>query len=437
MENRKISGNAGNYQNLIKGSMMRGLLGPTIGFFVGFAAVSLYGPTATIFKHAFHGINPILLAMLVSAPSLSGSLLRIPFSAWVDTTGGKKPFLVLLILSIIGMAGLYYVIAFQRDDLSNYYWILFLLGILSGCGIATFSVGVGQTSYWFPQNKQGWALGFYAGVGNLAPGIFSILLPFLALPILGLSGSYLAWLIFLIVGTIVYAVVALNAGYFQLKKQGVNEEEAIKIAKENGQELFPTNNAVESLIISAKAWRTWPLVIVYFTTFGGFLALTSWFPNYWMSYFKFDIKTAGLATAYFSLLTSLIRIWGGTLSDKFGGEIVSKCSLVIAIVGSICLTFAHNLLLAFIGLTLLAIGMGIANAAVFKIVPKAVPEAVGGAAGWIGGVGAFGGFVIPPIMATFISGNNNTGFPMGFSVFVGLTILSFLMVLLFKNNKNK
>ena len=36
MENRKINGNAGNYQNLIKGSMMRGLLGPTIGFFVGF-----------------------------------------------------------------------------------------------------------------------------------------------------------------------------------------------------------------------------------------------------------------------------------------------------------------------------------------------------------------------------------------------------------------
>ena len=40
-------------------------------------------------------------------------------------------------------------------------FILFF-GFLSGCGIATFSVGIGQTSYWFPQKKQGNALGLSA-----------------------------------------------------------------------------------------------------------------------------------------------------------------------------------------------------------------------------------------------------------------------------------
>ena len=159
----------------LKGNSNRGLIGATIGFFIGFAAVSLYGPTVAIFKHVFVDLNPILLALLISAPSLSGSLLRIPFSAWVDTTGGRKPFIVLLILSIIGMAGLYIVMAFFRENLNQYYWLLFLLGILSGCGIATFSVGISQTSYWFPQKKQGVALGVYAGVGNLAPGIFALL----------------------------------------------------------------------------------------------------------------------------------------------------------------------------------------------------------------------------------------------------------------------
>lgn len=51
------------------------------------------------------------------------------------------------------------------------------------------------------------------------------------------------------------------------------------------------------------------------------------------------------------------------------------------------------------GVLLMAVGMGISNAAIFKLVPQIVPEAVGGTAGWVGSLGAFGGFVIPLIMA--------------------------------------
>lgn len=36
----------------VKGTPGRGLLGTTLGFFFGFAAVSLYGPTAIKFKEA-------------------------------------------------------------------------------------------------------------------------------------------------------------------------------------------------------------------------------------------------------------------------------------------------------------------------------------------------------------------------------------------------
>jgi len=191
----------------LKGNSKQGLTGATLGFFIGFAAVALYGSTAALFKNSFSGVSPILLALLVAAPSLSGSLLRIPFAAWVDTTGGRKPFIVLLVLSIIGMFGLYVVMAFFRQNLSEYYWVLFILALLSGCGIATFSVGVSQTSYWFPQDKQGSALGIYAGVGNIAPGIFMIIVPNIAIPLWGLSGSYLAWLIFLVIGTIIYIFI--------------------------------------------------------------------------------------------------------------------------------------------------------------------------------------------------------------------------------------
>ncbi|MFN4181752.1 MAG: hypothetical protein ACK4G3_00855 [bacterium] len=68
--------------------------------------------------------------------------------------------------------------------------------------------------------------------------------------------------------------------------------------------------------------------------------------------------------------------------------------------------------------------MGISNAAVFKLVPQLVPEAIGGAAGWVGGLGAFGGFAIPPIMGLAVSAHNLAGYPMGFIAFVALSLFS-------------
>ena len=422
----------------LKGNPNRGLTGATLGFFIGFAAVSLYGPTSAVFKEAFVNLNPVLLALLIAAPNLSGSLLRIPFSAWVDTTGGRKPLIVLLLLSIIGMGGLYVVLAFFSDNLNQYYYLLFALGLLSGCGIATFSVGVSQASYWFPKSKQGVALGIYGGVGNLAPGIFALLIPNLALPLLGLPGSYLAWLIFLIVGTVIYIKIGQNAWYFQLVDKGINKDEAKEIAsKEYGQELFPKGKASETLLISAKSWKTWALVFIYFTTSGGFLALTGWFPNYWMTYFGLNMKVAGLLTALYSILTSLTRIYGGKVADKNGGEITTIVSLGIALIGAICMTFASTMTLAIIGIILLAIGMGVANAAVFKIVPNAVPEAMGGASGWIGGLGALGGFLIPPVMASFLNRSGFAGYSQGFSVFIVLIIVAIGVIALFQALQKK
>ncbi|MBW9150969.1 nitrate/nitrite transporter [Clostridium estertheticum] len=419
----------------VKGNSKQGLTGATTGFFVGFAAVALYGATIAVFKESFSTLSPILLALLIAIPNLSGSLLRIPFAAWVDINGGKKPFIILLSLSIIGMAGLYVVMAFFRQNLSNYYYLLLIFGALSGCGIATFSVGVSQASYWFPQSKQGVALGIYGGVGNLAPGIFTLLLPNVALPLLGLSGSYLAWLIFLILGTITYCIIGKNAWYFQLIKAGVKKDEAKKIASTKyGQELFPNNKISESLMISAKTWKTWALVMVYFTTFGGFLALTSWLPTYWMSFFKLSLKMAGALTAMYSISASITRIYGGKIADKFGGESTSIIALIIMLSGAVCMTITSSMPLAVVGVLLLAVGMGVTNAAVFKILPKEVPHAIGGAAGWVGGLGAFGGFVIPPLMASFIdkTGKNLSGFSNGFIIFIVLTIISLVIVGSFK-----
>lgn len=416
----------------LKGTPSEGLIGATLGFFIGFAAVSLFGPTAHKFKEVM-GLSPVLVGLLVAAPSLSGSLLRIPFSAWVDTTGGRKPFIVLLLLSIIGMLGLSLVVYLLYPDRLSpaIYPLLLFLGVLSGCGIATFSVGISQVSYWFPQARQGWALGTYAGIGNIAPGLFSFLLP-IALSSFGLTGSYLAWLIFLVVGTSLYYLMGRNAWYFQLIRDGQGPDDAKRVAAGHGQEIFPAGSLTDSLLISAKVWKSWALVAIYFTTFGGFIALTAWLPTYWKSYFGVSAVAAGTLTALYSILTSVIRVAGGTISDRIGGENTAIISLTTMLGGAVLMSVSKNYGLSVAAEILMALGMGITNAAVFKLVPQEVPEAVGGAAGWVGGLGAFGGFAIPPVMGNFVRSSGNPGYATGFVVFIGLALTSLTLAYVLK-----
>jgi len=418
----------------LHGTPKEGLWAATLGFFVGFAAVALFGPTASRFQQVMH-LSPMMVGFLVAAPALSGSLLRIPFSAWVDTTGGRKPFLVLLGLSVVGMLGLFLVVHFFYPDhlFPGIYPLLLVLGVLCGCGIASFTVGISQVSYWFPQKKQGRALAIFAGVGNLAPGIFSFLLP-IALVKLSLGGSYLAWLVLLSVGTVLYLFMGRNAWYFQLRAHGVEEEEARREARQHGQELFPATSLKETLRTSARVWKTWALVWLYFTTFGGFIALTAWLPTYWHSYYGVGLVTAGALTALYSILASVIRIFGGVLSDLLeqGGENTAIMALFIMLTGALIMTGTTQFQLAIPGEILLAVGMGICNAAVFKMVPQAVPEAVGGAVGWVGGLGALGGFVIPPMMAFAVRDLGHAGYPIGFVVFVFLSLFSLSMAWVLK-----
>jgi NNP family nitrate/nitrite transporter-like MFS transporter len=418
----------------LKGTPGQGLFGATLGFFIGFAAVALFGPTAQRFQQAMN-LSPVAVGFLIAMPALSGSLLRIPFSAWVDISGGRKPFLTLLSLSVVGMAGLAGVVGFYYPNgmTPGMYPVLLMLALLCGCGIATFSVGAGQTAYWFPQRKQGVALAIFGGVGNLAPGLFSFLIP-IALSTLGLSGSYMVWVALLATGLVLYFMLGRNSPYFQLLEQGSAPEEARRLARAHGQELFPSGNLKESLLVSARIWKTWALVAIYFTTFGGFVALTAWLPTYWTGFFGLSAMAAGFLTALFSILTCVLRVIGGILSDRLleGGENTTILALLIMMVGALVMVDAHEYELAIPGIVLLAFGMGVSNAGVFKIVPQAVPQAVGGAVGWVGGLGAFGGFAIPPLLAFAVKNLGKRGYAIGFIIFVFLALFSLSMAWVLK-----
>lgn len=422
----------------IKGSPARGLAAATLGFFFGSAAISLFGPSATKLNEVME-LSPSMLGLLVAIPTLSGSLLRIPFGASVDENGGRKSFLWLMVLSVIGLAGLSLLLTTHYpDNMEGTYWLILLFGCLSGCGVATFSVGAGQTSYWYPKNKQGFALGIFGGFGTLGAGVFALILPVL-LQSVGFVSAYHIWTAFMILGTILYAVISCNAYLFQYRKKGFSEDESKKMAIVAGQELFPAGNMKQSLIISAKIPETWILVIAYFVTFGGFMALTAWLPTYWQKTHGLSATQAGLYTAVYACLAALLRIPGGSISDRIGGLKVSMFAIALLGSVSIIMAFSSNWILSGICTLVIAVAFGLNNAAIMKLVPVYVSKSVGGASGWVGGLGAFGGFVIPPVLGKVVDVMGITGYYRGFFTFTVLSIIVLLILYfgLVVRNKNK
>ena len=62
------------------------------------------------------------------------------------------------------------------------------------------------------------------------------------------------------------------------------------------------------------------------------------------------------------------------------------------------------------------------------MVPYYIPKAVGGASGWIGGIGAFGGFAIPPVMGAIATKMGKEGYAWGFEVFLILALICILIL---------
>ena len=405
-----------------KSSPAEALTWITLAFFAGFAGVSAYGPIIAKLKETML-LSPLLMGLLASCPALTGSLLRIPFGAMVDRFGGKRPILILLSLAVAGVAGITFMFIVAPAPTAAHYPFFLLFGILCGCGIAVFSVGIPSVSYWYPQKQQGRALAFYAGLGNLAPGLFAMVLPGMVVA-LGFITSYVSWFGLLIILLVLVSIFMKDAPYFQYRQMGLDiDPDALLLAC--GEELIPSGNAMASIKKAGADWRTWALTFFYFVSFGGFIALTVWLPTYWVEFFSTGLVTAGLLTALYSLSCSLLRVVGGFVSDSLGGENVVLGSFVSVVLGAALMVMAtDSLALAVSGQMVLALGMGFANAAVFKLVPKYSPKFVGGAAGIVGGLGAFGGFVIPPLMGLFIKIYGDSGYSLGYSVFVALGLVA-------------
>ena len=408
---------------LVRGTRAQAMWVATFGFFGGFAGVSIFGPLVPKFTDLM-GLSPFAAGLLAAMPSLTGSLLRIPFGAAVDKVGGKRPFLALLAITNLGVLALLGLLASRYPHhMGGTYPLLLLLGALIGCGIATFSVGIGQVSYWYPNRQQGGALGTYAGLGNTSPGLSTMLLP-LAVGSLGMLGAYSVWFAVLLAITLFYGLVIKDAPWFQLKRRGIDVPES-RIGELGGGERRPSGSAAAGLRSAAAVPATWMLVFFYFLSFGGFLGFTTWLPTYWHGMYGASLREAGLLTATFSLISAVVRVPGGLLSDRVSIKYALHGNFLLMLVGVLGLCVSKTFGLSLLATIAVAVGMGLQNAIVFKLLPRFVPGAVGGASGWIGGLGALGGFVLPPMIGAVTGAvGGTTGYARGFLPVAGLIVVA-------------
>lgn len=393
--------------------------------------MAVFGPTMK--KVTFKAVGK---AFLASSPSLTGSLARLPFGPNIGRTGGKKWTTIFLILCILGIT-LNMILAFTQDTLDDgkydmdafagRYWLWVIGGWLSGFGIATFPMII-NVALWSTLAEGGVKQALYGGLANCTPGIFALLMPFVT-EAWNLKVAYVLWLIMTILGSGGALAFIVNTPYHQLKDQGVNMDDAKKIARWLGQQQVPKPGATLSDVI--VMFKAWVLVFNYFLCFGGFLALTTYLPILEKGYNNQEPRMAGVFTATFSIFASLSRSVMGKTTDKIGGGKAVIIGEVCVAVGSVAFAFtppdSPTHILHLVGLYLTAFGMGFVNAGVYKWIPKACPGLEAACGGMVGGLGAFGGFVLPLALGWCGENLGERGYAYGMFIYTGLAFFNILM----------
>jgi MFS transporter, NNP family, nitrate/nitrite transporter len=359
----------------------------TGAFAVCFAVFGSVSAMMPILKKALH-LDPVQVSIALAIPVLLGSLGRIPLGILTDRFGGKKVFSSVMAVSIIP--------ALLMGWLQTYAQLL-VYGFFIGIALASFSVGVAFVSRWYPPQAQGKALGIY-GAGNIGQSLAAFGAPFIARS-LGFSWGF--WLFAAI--TFVWLIVFLSKA-------------------ENAPVTVRPRTYREAIAPLADS-KSWILSLYYFLTFGGFVAMSIYLPTFLTDLFKLAPTDAGLRTAGFVVLATLMRPVGGILADKFGGQRLLMFVFPFTAAMAVFLSFNYMTSFTF-GALGMAIAIGLGNGAVFKLVPEYFPTAVGSVTGLVGAAGGLGGF-FPPLLLGFVKKTTGS-FTIGFALLAVFAILCLL-----------
>jgi MFS transporter, NNP family, nitrate/nitrite transporter len=366
------------------GDRSRALWLSTIAFMICFAAWTIFSIIAVQIKKDL-GLNDTQFGLLVGTPILTGSLTRLVLGIWTDQYGGRLVFTGVMLSAAFATWLLTFAASYPE----------FLLAAL-GIGIAggSFAVGVTYVSKWYPQERQGTALGIF-GSGNVGAAVTNFVAPFIMVAY-GWKAVAQVWGLGLAVMAIVFWLAA-------------KDDPRLEARKKTGSRREP----LSAMLAPLKNLQVWRFSFYYFFSFGGFVALALWLPRYLIGAYGVDITTAGLLGATYTIPGAVFRILGGTLSDTLGARKLmywafigsAICALLLAnpptdillhgIHEPIRFTVATGVIPFAVLIFALGLFMSFASGAVFKHIPVYYPGHVGAVGGMVGLIGGLGGFVLP------------------------------------------
>ena len=332
----------------------------TVAFAICFAVFGSVSAMMPILKENLN-LDPVQVSIALAIPVLLGSVGRIPLGILSDRYGGRLVFALVMAVSAVPAGLMGYVANYSE---------LIACGFFIGIALASFSVGTGFVSGWYPPAKQGMALGVY-GAGNVGQSLAAFGSPVLAATI-GVKWGFWTFGILLLVWLVVWVFAAQNPP-------------RRAPAKGFAQALEPLRDG-----------NSWLLSLYYFLTFGGFVAMAIYLPIFLTEIFKLTPGDAGFRTAGFVLLATSMRPVGGLLADRIGGRKI--LIWVFPVTAAMALLMSVPTMVAFtIGALSMAAAIGLGNGAVFKLVPEYFPQSVGAVTGLVGAAGGLGGF-FPPLV---------------------------------------
>ena len=138
----------------------------TFAFTICFAVWTIFAIIGIEIK-AELGLSDTQFGLLVGTPILTGSLTRLMLGVWTDQYGGRIVFALTMIASAVSTFLLSY---------TDSYLMMLLAALGLGLAGGGFAVGVAYVSKWYPQERQGSALGFF-GMGNVGAALTKFVAP--------------------------------------------------------------------------------------------------------------------------------------------------------------------------------------------------------------------------------------------------------------------
>ncbi|MFD1797883.1 NarK/NasA family nitrate transporter [Paracoccus aurantiacus] len=340
----------------------------TFAFTICFAVWTIFSIIGIQIKQQL-GLSETQFGLLVGMPILTGSLVRLGLGVLTDRLGGRIVYTLTMLAAALATFLLSWATTYPQ-------MLIAALGV--GLAGGSFAVGVAYVSRFFDGSRQGTALGIF-GVGNVGAAVTKFVAPFVMVAF-GWEATAQIWA----------AVLAATAVLFWL----LSKDDPVTAARQS--EKLPLRS-MKSELAPLKNVQVWRFSAYYFFSFGGFVALALWLPHYLIGVYGFDVKTAGMVGAAYSIPASIFRAYGGVLSDRIGARTVMYWTLVVSAVATAILSMPSGIPVAIFLVVIFVLGffMSLGKAAVYKHIPTYYPGNVGAVGGLVGMIGGLGGFVLP------------------------------------------